>query len=205
MIAIIDYGAGNLGSVRNALVKLGHAPVITSQPEEILGADAVILPGVGAAASVMEMINARKLDRTIRDLVAINRPLFAVCVGLQVLLTTTDENGKHNCLNIVPGTVTHLPEGLKTPHMGWNQLKQEIEHPIFDGIPDETNFYFVHSYYAHPEHKAVIAGTTEYGKRFCSMIVKDNLFATQFHPEKSGDPGLKMYANFLALALEKGR
>jgi glutamine amidotransferase len=201
MIAIIDYGAGNLGSVRNALLELGHTPVITGQPEEILKADAVILPGVGAAASVMDMIKFKKLDDTIHELVVKKRPLFAVCVGLQVLLTTTEENGTHNCLNIIPGTVTRLPEELKTPHRGWNQVKQEIKHRVFAGIPDETNFYFVNSYFARPDDSTVVAGTTEYGRRFCSMIIKDNLFATQFHPEKSGELGLKMYANFLELAL----
>ena len=205
MIAIIDYGAGNLGSVRNALVKLGHNPVLTSNIKEIMKAEAVFFPGVGAAASVMEMLREKKLDTAVRELIHDNRPLFAICVGLQVLLSTTEENGKHDCLNIIPGTVTRLPEGLKTPHMGWNQVRQEMEHPVFEGIADETNFYFVHSYYAAPLDDTLIAGTTEYGTRFCSMIIKDNLFATQFHPEKSGEVGLKLYANFLALALGKGR
>ncbi len=205
MIAIIDYGSGNLGSVRNALIKLGQSPVITGRSEEILGADAVILPGVGAAASVIEMLKSRGLDGTVKKLVADNRPLLAVCVGLQVLLSSTEENGHHRCLGLVPGTVTHLPQGLKTPHMGWNQVRQEVTHPVFAGIANETNFYFVHSYYAQPESESVVAGTTEYGARFCSMIVRDNLFATQFHPEKSGEPGLRLYSNFIRLALEKGR
>jgi len=137
------------------------------------------------------LINVLKL------LVAEQRPLFCICVGLQVLFTGTEEGGWHDCLNIIPGKVKRLPAGQKIPHMGWNQIKQKFEHPVFDGIPDQTNFYFVHSYYGEPEEKSLILAETEYGVSFCSALAKDNLVATQFHPEKSGGPGLRMYENFI--------
>jgi glutamine amidotransferase len=200
-IAVIDYGAGNIGSVVNALVKLGYRPTVTGSPSVILDADAVFLPGVGAAADTMKSLSAAGIDESVRKLVSLKKPLFAICVGLQVLLGATEEGGDHECLGIIPGRVCKLPVGLKIPHMGWNQVKQVFAHPVFTGIPDNTNFYFVHSYYARPQDSSVIAGVTEYGLEFCSMIIKDNLFATQFHPEKSGEPGLKMYANFLKYAL----
>lgn len=200
MIAIIDYGAGNLGSVVNALTKLGHRPTVTDSVSDILKADAVFLPGVGAAGDTMKSLKTTGMADAIKKLVDLRKPLFAICVGLQVLLSSTEENGDHTCLNIIPGKVKKLPVGLKIPHMGWNQVKQVVSHPIFTDIPDNTNFYFVHSYYAHPLDRSVIAGVTDYGLEFCSMIIKDNLFATQFHPEKSGALGLKMYSNFLKFA-----
>jgi glutamine amidotransferase len=200
-IAIVDYGAGNLGSVANAIVKLGYEPEITGKPSEVLNAPAVILPGVGAADDAMENLEAAGMADVVRQLIEANRPLFAVCVGLQLLLSGTEEGGGHECLNIIPGTVKRLPAGLKIPHMGWNQVRQTVKHPVFDGIPDEANFYFVHSYYVDPDDKSVVAGTTEYGLPISSMIIKDNLIATQFHPEKSGKWGLTMYSNFLKKAL----
>jgi glutamine amidotransferase len=137
-------------------------------------------------------------------LVTEKRHLFAVCVGLQILLSDTEEGGGGKCLGIIQGNVKRLPPGLKIPHMGWNQVKQRIEHKVFEEIPDDSNFYFVHSYYAEPADNAVIAGTTEYGLEFCSMIIKDNLIATQFHPEKSGEVGLRMYSNFVKRAIDRG-
>jgi len=199
-IAVINYGGGNLGSVVNALKKLGYRPTITDAVPDILKADAVFLPGVGAAADTMKSLAATGMDDAVRKLVELRRPLFAICIGLQVLFTGTEEGGDHKCLGIIPGKVSKLPAGLKIPHMGWNQVKQVAMHPIFNDIPDNTNFYFVHSYYAHPLDRSVEAGVTEYGIEFCSMIIKDNLFATQFHPEKSGEAGLKMYSNFLKIA-----
>ncbi len=139
----------------------------------------------------------------IRQLIEEKRPFMAICVGLQVLLSETEEGGGHKCLGIIPGKVKRLPEGLKIPHMGWNQVVQKEDYQIFDGIPRGTNFYFVHSYYADPDDKSLISATTEYGIEFCSMIIRDKLFATQFHPEKSGGYGLKMYSNFLTMALGK--
>ncbi len=202
MIAIIDYGAGNLRSVVNAIAKVGYEANITNNADTILDADVVVLPGVGAANDTMNSLVGLGIDNVIHKVVASGRPLLAVCIGLQVLFSATEEEGWHECLGIIPGVVRRLPEGRKIPHMGWNQLEQKIEHPIFNGIPNNTNFYFVHSYHGVPEDKLVIAATTDYGISICAMIVKDNIVATQFHPEKSGEYGLKMYANYFKMALE---
>ena len=202
IIAIIDYGAGNLRSVNNAVSKLGHEAKITRASEDIISADAVILPGVGAGGDTIAALDRLKLVGPIKRYVAENRPFMGICIGLQVLLTGTEEGGWHECLDIIQGRVIRLPEGLKIPHMGWNQVKQKVAHPIFTGIPDNANFYFVHSYYINPEDKRLIAGETEYGISFPSMIIKDNLIGTQFHPEKSGETGLKIYDNFIRLVVE---
>jgi len=204
MIVIIDYGAGNLRSVLNAIGRLGYQAKITSIAGELVTAQAVILPGVGAAADSMGNLQRLGLVSAIRRFIAEGRPFLGVCIGLQLLFTGTEEGGWHECLDVIPGVVHRLPPGLKIPHMGWNQLRQRISHPIFSGIPDEANFYFTHSFYAEPEDTSVVAGTTNYGVSMCSIIIKDNLIATQFHPEKSGEYGLKMYANFLKLALSRG-
>jgi len=202
VIAIIDYGAGNLRSVANAITKLGYLPRVTSDPGEVLDAAAVILPGVGAAADTMNSLEKLGMTDVILQLIQQDRPLFAICVGLQILLSRTEEGGGHECLGVIPGKVKRLPQGIKIPHIGWDQVKQRFTHPVFEGIPDEANFYFVHSFYAEPEDMSVVAGTTSYGVSMCSMVIKDNLIATQFHPEKSGEHGLKMYANFLKIALD---
>lgn len=202
MIAVIDYGAGNLGSVTNAIGKLGYEPKVTRNPEDVMKAKAVFLPGVGVAGDTVTSLEGLGMIEAIWQLIRDDKPLFAICVGLQILLSVTEEGGPIKCLNIIPGRVRRLPDGLKIPHMGWNQVNQMIKHPIFNGVPNKTNFYFVHSYYAEPEDKQVIAATTEYGVSICSMIIKSNLVATQFHPEKSGEWGLKMYSNFLDLALD---
>ena len=199
-IAVINYGAGNLGSVVNALTKLGYRPAVTDSVSELLKADAVFLPGVGAAGDTMQNLETSGMAEAVKKLVGMGRPLFAICVGLQVLLSATEEGGEYKCLDIIPGRVKKLPEGLKIPHMGWNQVRQLKAHAIFTGIDDNTNFYFVHSYYARPLDSQVVAGTTDYGIEFCSMVIRDNLFATQFHPEKSGEAGLTMYSNFLKIA-----
>ncbi len=201
MIAIVDYGAGNLRSVTNAIAKLGYQPKVTSSPDEVLDAQAVILPGVGAAADTMENLKKLGMVDSIVQLIAEERPFFGVCIGLQILCTGTEEGGGHKCLNVIPGQVRKLPPGPKVPHMGWNQVKQRISHPIFDGIPDEASFYFVHSYYVDSDDKSLIAGETEYGIPICSVVAGGNLIGTQFHPEKSGELGLKFYANFLKMAL----
>ena len=201
MIVIIDYGAGNLRSVVNAITRLGHQPKITNRPDEVLNAQAVILPGVGAAADTMENLKALGLANPIRQLIAEGRPYLGVCIGLQILFTGTEEGGGHECLGVIPGRVRKLPSGLKIPHMGWNQLKQKVSHPVFEGIADGTNFYFVHSYYVTPDDKSLVAGETDYGIPICSVIARGNLVATQFHPEKSGKVGLKIYDNFIKMAL----
>ncbi len=200
MIAIIDYGAGNLRSVVNAIKNLGYQPSITSDPAEVLKAKAVILPGVGAAGSTVNNLRKLGLAEPINKYIYSGRPFLGICIGLQVLFSRTDENGGHECLGTIPGRVKKLPPGLKIPHMGWNQVKQRVQHPVFKDINDEANFYFVHSYYVEPDDKSLIAGETEYGIAFCSAIARDNLVATQFHPEKSGESGLRIYDNFLKLA-----
>jgi len=201
VIAIVDYGAGNLRSVVNAITGLGYPSKITSDPAEVISAQAVILPGVGAAADTMTNLKALGLVGPIRQFVAEGRLFLGVCIGLQVLFTGTEEGGWHECLDIIPGRVRKLPSGLKIPHMGWNQVRQRGFHPIFNGIPDEANFYFVHSYYVEPEDKSLVAGETDYGIPLCSVITRGNLVATQFHPEKSGKVGLKIYDNFIRMAL----
>jgi len=199
MIVIIDYGAGNLRSVLNALSRLGYQATITSAARELASAQVAILPGVGAAADSMGNLRRLELANPIRRFIADGRPFLGVCIGLQLLFTGTEEGGWHECLDVIPGVVHRLAPGLKIPHMGWNQLKQRISHPIFSGIPDEANFYFTHSFYAEPDDASVVAGTTSYGVSICSVVIKDNLIATQFHPEKSGEYGLKLYANFLKM------
>lgn len=201
MIAVIDYGAGNLRSVANAITRLGYQPRITSHAGDLAEAQAVILPGVGAAGDTMESLRNLGLVAPIKQLIADDRPFFGVCIGLQILFTGTEEGGWHDCLGIIAGRVKKLPAGLKVPHMGWNQVRQRTGHPLFEGIPNEANFYFVHSYYGEPEDKSLVAGETDYGITMGSVIAHGNLVATQFHPEKSGDFGLKMYDNFLRHAL----
>ena len=201
MIAVIDYGAGNLRSVANAIARLGYQPRITGRVSDLSEAQAVILPGVGAAGDTMASLRHLGLVAAIERLIADDRPFFGVCIGLQVLFDGTEEGGGHDCLGIIAGRVKRLPAGLKVPHMGWNQVKQRLPHPIFEGIPDGANFYFVHSYYGEPEAKSVVAGETEYGVTMGSVLARGNLVATQFHPEKSGEHGLKMYANFIRHAL----
>ncbi len=197
MIAVINYGAGNIRSVVNAIETLGYRVKVTSEPDEVLSADRVILPGVGAAGDTVSSLKRLKLVDPIRRVINEGRPFLGICIGMQVLLSVTEEGGRQECLDIIPGAVRKLPDGLKIPHMGWNQVKQKLEHPIFTGIPDNTNFYFVHSYYVDPEDKSVVAGETEYGINICSVLIKENLIATQFHPEKSGETGLRIYDNFL--------
>ena len=204
MIAIVDYGAGNLRSVTNAITRLGYESKITSNPGEVLNARAVILPGVGAAADTMKSLKKLGLASLICQLIAEGRPFFGVCIGLQILFSGTEEGGGHECLGVIPGRVRRLPSGLKIPHMGWNQVKQRVSHPVFDGIADEANFYFVHSYYVETNDKSLVVGETDYGIPICSVMARGNLIGTQFHPEKSGEFGLRMYDNFIKLAISSG-
>ena len=197
MIAVIDYGAGNIRNVVNALNKLEYRVKLTSDPDEVLSADTVILPGVGAAGDTVSSLKKLNLVEPVLRIIAEDRPFMGICIGLQVLFTETEEDGGQTCLDAFSGRVRKLPEGQKIPHMGWNQVKQKIDHPVFEGVPDNSNFYFVHSYYVDPEDKSLVAGTTEYGEEFCSIIAKGNIVGTQFHPEKSGDLGLRIYDNFL--------
>lgn len=197
MISVIDYGAGNIRNVVNALNKLGYEVNLTSNPDEVLSADKVILPGVGAAGDTVSSLKKLDLVEPVRRIIAENKPFMGICIGLQILFTETQEDMGQKCLDVFSGMVKRFPEGRKIPHMGWNQVKQKVDHPVFEGVPDNSNFYFVHSYYVDPEDSSLVAGTTEYGVDFCSIIAKGNVIGTQFHPEKSGDPGLRIYDNFI--------
>ena len=201
MIAIIDYGAGNLRSVSNAISLLGYEPCVTSDPDDVVAADAVILPGVGAAANTVSSLTSRGLSQALKEIIARDVPLFAVCVGLQVLFDETEEGGGCQCLGLLPGKVKRLPSGLKVPHMGWNNVKQTQKHPLFEDIADDSYFYFVHSYFAEPDDRVSVIGETDYGLKFACAVASGRMVATQFHPEKSGAAGLKMYGNFLKMAL----
>ena len=200
MIAIVDYGAGNLRSVAKAVASLGYKAKITQNPAEVLAADAVILPGVGAAGDAMARLKEAGLVEALTEVVRQGRPFLGVCLGLQLLFTDTEEGGKYPCLDILSGRVKRFPPGLKIPHMGWNQVQQRFSNPLFEGIPQGAYFYFVHSYYAEPEESWIVAADTDYGITFSSMVVRGSLVATQFHPEKSGALGLRFYDNFLRLA-----
>ncbi len=197
---IVDYGAGNLRSVARAVARAGYEPVITAKPAVVERAEVVILPGVGAAADTMSNLARCGLVDPIRQYIASGRPFLGVCMGLQALFSVSEEGGEHPCLDVLPGRVRRLPGGLKVPHMGWNSVRQRRTHPIFAGIADGAYFYFVHSYYADPEDSSVVAAETEYGLTFAAVVAAGNIVATQFHPEKSGEAGLRLYGNFLQVA-----
>ena len=203
-IAVVDYGAGNLGSVVNALEHIGVPHVVTDDPATLLAADGVIFPGVGATADAMENLRARGLMDVLRAVAAGDRPLFGVCVGQQVLFDTSYEGEPHPCLGIFPGAVRRFPNAeLIVPHMGWNNVVLRRAHPLFAGIPDGTEFYFVHSYYCDPEDDTIVLGETDYGAPFAAAIARRNVMATQLHPEKSGRWGLEIYRNFARLVAER--
>ncbi len=199
-IVVVDYGAGNLRSVARALEVSGATAIVTEESRELEHAHAVVLPGDGAAASAMRGLSERDLIGAIRDVVSSGRPFLGVCLGMQVLMSYSDEDGGVECLGIVSGRVRRLPDGLKVPHMGWNQVQQAGRHPIFDGVPDGANFYFLHSYVVVPDDPTVTIGTTDYGSLFTSVIASRNVVATQFHPEKSATVGLRVYRNFVQWA-----
>lgn len=201
-VVVIDYQSGNLRSVAKALETSGIAPCVTSDPSQMESAHAVVLPGVGSGPAAMEALKERGLVEPLRGYAASGRPFLGVCLGLQLLLDRTEE-GDAPCLGIVPGVVRRLPPGLKVPHMGWNSVEFKKGHPALKDIPGGSHFYFVHSYYAEPEDQTAVAGVTEYGVPFCSVYTRGNLVATQFHPEKSGNIGLQIYQNFVALAAEQ--
>lgn len=203
MIAILDYKAGNLTSVRRALDHLGFPCRITNSPQEIRKADKVVFPGVGAAGKSMESLRELGLDKLLHELFSAQVPILGICVGLQVLFDLSEEN-QTRCLGILSGQVLRFPEKmpsdrgdfLKIPHMGWNEVNLRNDHPVFRGIPAGSEFYFVHSYYPQPGSEDISIGTTEYGITFTSAVAFRNLVAVQFHPEKSGKPGLRLLDNF---------
>lgn len=200
LIVIIDYEIGNLASVKNALDALGIANQLTNNASLIQKADALILPGVGAAQEGMKNLKKRKLDTVIRNEIQRGKPFLGICLGMQLLFTESEE-GNTKCLGIIDGKVKKFKTELKIPQIGWNQVKIK-ENILFKNIPDKSYFYFVHSYYCEPENKNYSIATTAYGDEFCSVLQKDNIFATQFHPEKSSDMGLQFLKNFTEIALK---
>ena len=197
MIAIIDYGMGNLRSVQKGLEKVGHEAFITADPNQVAQAKGVVLPGVGAFADAMTNLIATGLDRAVLKAVNDGKPFLGICLGQQLLFDVSEEWGLTEGLGIFPGRVIRFPEdNLKVPHMGWNQVEIQKDNPLMEGIPDNSAFYFVHSYYVNPVDHEVILGVTDYGVRFSSYVGRDKIFGIQFHPEKSSALGLKILDNF---------
>jgi glutamine amidotransferase len=198
-VVVIDYDAGNLRSVARALEHVGADPVVSADPDDIARAGAVVLPGVGAAADTMLKLTERNLVQPILDYIGERRPFLGVCMGLHALLTHSEEGGGIDCLDVFAGTARLFRGdlGLKVPHMGWNTVDWLRPHPVTEGIPSGSYFYFVHSYYPHPDDPSIALGETEYGERFASILASGYTVATQFHPEKSGQDGLRLYRNFV--------
>lgn len=196
MIAIVDYGMGNLRSVEKGFLKVGVEAKVVSEPGAVDNASAVVLPGVGAFRDCMKNLEEKSLIESIVRSIQKGKPYLGICLGLQVLFTESEEFGVYKGLDIFKGKVVRFQIDLKVPHMGWNNVKLVKMPPIFEGIKDEAFFYFVHSFYVVSDSKDVIAATTDYGITFTSMVWKDNIFATQFHPEKSQETGLRLLRKF---------
>lgn len=207
VVAVIDYGMGNLHSVASALEHVGADKVLVTHDAELIRqADRVVFPGVGAIRDCMDEIRRLKCDALLQQaLTEQHVPVLAICVGLQALMTRSDENGGTNCLDIIDGDVRYFGnplvdaagERLKVPHMGWNEVHQTRSHPLWQGIDDGSRFYFVHSYYVHAADRDLVAGSVQYGVVADAALARDNLFAVQFHPEKSAEAGLHLLQNFL--------
>lgn len=203
MIAIIDYEAGNLTSVQRALSFLGQESVITSDFSKVMQAERIIFPGVGAAGKAMSDLKRLGLDQALLEAYGAGKPILGICIGTQIIMERSEENDTQ-CLGMIRGEVLRFQEEmldedgkrLKVPHMGWNGVAFKRDHPLFKGVASESEFYFVHSYYPLPKESGAVLGETDYGSRFASVIAKRNLFAVQFHVEKSGRPGLKILSNF---------
>ena len=191
MIAIIDYGMGNLRSVQKALQFVGQDAVITSDLDEINKADKIVLPGVGAIGDAMETIRKKGFDKAIYK----GKPFLGICLGMQMVFDKSYEYGEHKGLGLIPGTIQLLPDNVKKPHIGWNNLNVKMRAPLFENTGESPYVYFVHSYYLETD-APVVSATTFYGKEIQVAVQKDNIFALQFHPEKSGDVGLQILKNF---------
>lgn len=201
MIAIIDYDAGNIKSVEKAMLLLGQEVKITREKDEILNADKVILPGVGAFGDAMGKIRQYGLEEVIKEVVKKGTPFLGICLGLQLLFESSDETPGVEGLGILKGKILRIPdkEGLKIPHMGWNSLKFPKEGRLFKGLPEDSYVYFVHSYYLEAEEESIVTATTEYSTRIHASVEQGNVFACQFHPEKSSDVGIQILRNFVEL------
>lgn len=197
MIVIVDYGAGNMHSIARALEHVGARVHVTDDPALVEEADAVVLPGVGSAGAAMARMSARGLDKAIREATDRGKPFLGICLGMQ-LLAERHAEGEVDGLKLFRGEVRRIPQGPKVPHMGWNSVTPLREGlPIFAGIPADSYFYFAHSYYVEPYEQAGVAATTDYGSPYCSVIVTERVWGTQFHPEKSGQVGLQLLTNFV--------
>ena len=210
-IVVINTRAANVHSVEKALRRVGADPLVTSDPADLIEADAAVLPGVGASDSVMNALNTLGFSEPVKQFAASGKPILCVCVGLQVLFDSSDE-GDLPGLGVIEGNVRRIPTGMtdelgasmKVPHMGWNEVHfagdESLRSPMFKGIPQDSHFYFVHSYRCVPDNAAEVVATTNYGVEVCAAVARGNIVGTQFHPEKSGEIGLKIYENFLKLA-----
>jgi len=197
---IIDYGMGNLRSVEKAVETVGGKPAITGDPDAVRKAARLILPGVGAFGDAMENLRRNGMDDAIGEAVKAGKPLLGLCLGLQLLFAQSEEFGSHEGLNLIPGKVRKFSEpGLRVPHVGWNQIEGGRENPLLEDIPEGSYFYFVHSFYVEPARSEDILRWTSYGRRFCSIACRDNVWGAQFHPEKSQDTGKKLLRNFLGI------
>lgn len=204
MIAIIDYNAGNITSVARALQNIGREFVITDDIKKLEAASHVIFPGVGAAGEAMAHLRQKKLDVWLKRCFKSGKPIMGICLGTQIILESSEENAA-TCIGLVAGSTKRFPEhlsaagqALKIPHMGWNSVTFKYEHPVFTGLDRQAEYYYVHSYYPSPSDDTVVLGITDYGISFCSVLAVNNLVAMQFHPEKSGRPGLQILRNFCA-------
>jgi glutamine amidotransferase len=202
MIAIIEYNAGNITSVARALHSIGQDFVITDDTKMFDAASHVIFPGVGAAGAAMAYLKEKKLDVWLKDCFQSGKPILGICLGTQIILERSEENNT-DCIGLIAGVTKRFPDNLtsagqvlKIPHMGWNSVTLKQSHPVFAGIDPAAEYYFVHSYYPSPESETAVLGTTDYGMTFCSVLAVKNLIAMQFHPEKSGRPGLQILKNF---------
>ena len=201
-VAVVDYRAGNLRSVIKALEVVGASPVVVTSGKDLERAACIVFPGQGACDSAMGVLEAGGLAASIKTAIRMGTPFLGICLGLQLLFDFTEE-GNIPCLGIYPGEVVKIKSQTKVPHMGWNDVEFTGDHPVFAPLyGTQDQYYFVHSYYVEPYDDAIIAGRTDYGDVFCSAIAVDNVVATQFHPEKSGNPGLKIYDNFVKFALK---
>ena len=200
MISIIDYGAGNLQSVQNALQFIGAPCRLIETPEQLLGSEKVLLPGVGSFGDAMQKLRRNGMDKAIRDYHQSGRPLFGICLGLQLLFDSSEEAPGVKGLGLLEGTISRIPShGLKVPQIGWNSLTIQQKNGLFHGVADQSYVYFVHSYYLRASNRSDVAATTEYGVTIDAAVERGNLCATQFHPEKSGDTGLQMLRNFAGM------
>lgn len=200
-IGIVDYGAGNRRSVEKAVERVGARAVLTADHDLLRAADGLILPGVGAFPAGMELLRSGGFDELLHERAAAGVPIFGACLGMQLLFDASTEHDGAQGLGLIPGTVRHLSApGLKLPHIGWSDVRWTGDSPLLDGLPDPAVFYHVHSYVPHPDEKADVLGVSEYGTPFASVVARGSVFGAQFHPEKSSVHGLRMLANFAALA-----